>query len=117
MMKRIAVKGLNGEEYEAIKQAAKEELPFSVNIRYWKRQYAYGAIDIRPKAPRGNHDPFFRWTEEEFTKVLEFVRKHNMLYSAGGSIEDVQAREGFDKFRMQYIVYSQGFNFMMTVVN
>ncbi|MNX96361.1 hypothetical protein D3C86_1286730 [compost metagenome] len=110
----ITVRGLNKEEYEAIKAAAKAELPFSVCIRIHKQKYAPGSIDIRPRTPRGSNDPFYKWTEEEFKMVLDFVIKHKLLY-ATTLITEVKAGEHRDQFGMQFMFWKDGFTFLQLV--
>ena len=119
MNKRIVLQGLNKTEYEAFKKAARTELPFTVNIRICKRQYALGAIDIRPKNPERNNNHWYTWTEEEFSKVLDFLKNNNMLYTTSGAIDDTQANQehGFSKFQMQHIIHGKGFHFLMKVAS
>ncbi|QSF43506.1 hypothetical protein [Paenibacillus tianjinensis] len=114
MTKQITVRGLNTEEYAAIKKAAKEEIPFTVCIRICKRKYAEGAIDIRPKTPRGSADPFYKWTEEEFKIVLDFVIRHKLLY-ATTLITEVKAGTHHDQFGMQFMFWKGGFTFLQFV--
>jgi len=76
-MKAFAVRGLTDAEYEHIKERAKNTLPFRVSIRRWKRQYAYGQIDIRPYG-KG----VYNWTDAEFKVVLKFVEQYGLFFNA-----------------------------------
>lgn len=114
MTNQISIRGLNKEEYTAIKAAAKAELPFSVCIRIHSQKYALGAIDIRPRTPRGSADPFYKWTEEEFKLVLDFVIRHKLLY-ATTLITEVKASELRDQFGMQFMFWKGGFTFLQFV--
>lgn len=110
----LVVRGLTELEYEAIKEAAKAELPFSINIRIHKQKYAYGAIDIRPRAPRGNRDFNYAWTEVQFSLVLNFLIKHKLVY-ATTLIADVKPGQNTDQFGMQYLFWKNGFTFVQLV--
>lgn len=94
-MKTVVYRGLTQDEYKNIKELAKNEIPFRVNIRIHKQKYAQGAIDIRPYG-KG----VYKWTEEEFKIVLEFVKKHNLFFNK------VNVKE-----RVFYLCFGSGFDY------
>jgi hypothetical protein len=95
MKKFMAYRGLTASEYEKIKELAKQEIPFRVNIRIHKQKYAYGSIDIRPYGR-----DVYRWTKEEFEHVLKFVNKYGLFFNTANIKE-----ENF------YLCYNNGFTY------
>lgn len=73
----VITKGLTESEYESIKEAAKNAIPFRVTFRYHKQGYCYGSIDIRPTLNNGLH----QWTEEQFNSVRSFTQAYNLTTS------------------------------------
>ncbi len=96
MIERIAYRGLTDNEYKKIKELAKKEIPFKVNIRTHKQKYAYGAIDIRPYG-KG----VYRWANEEFEHILDFIKRHNLAFN----------RANIDE-KNYFLCYSDGFTYV-----
>lgn len=104
-LKIVSTVGFEDQAYNEIKQAAKEEIPFRVNIRRCKRQYAYNAIDIRP---HGKTYEESGWTEEEFDHVLKFVVRHGLGDS--GSLLYGESKAS------KHLLYKNGFCYMSKIV-
>ncbi|MCR6790413.1 hypothetical protein [Bacillus thuringiensis] len=98
----IKLKGLNAEEYATIKEMAKKELSFKVNIRQWKRKYAYNAIDIRPTKKDD-----YKFTKEQLDEVYNFMKRHNLR---------TMGKNYFETSSNYYIIFNQGVTFVYKVI-
>ena len=103
MLTTKVYKGLTQKEYQALKDAAKKELPFRVTMRYHKQKYCYGSIDIRTAKFRANG---FHNTDEEIDAIIDFCKAHNigapMTY--------------FDSDNRYAIYGGSGFNYLMNAL-
>ncbi|PEB42247.1 hypothetical protein [Bacillus pseudomycoides] len=98
---KTLLKSLNAEEYKYIKELAKKELSFKVNIRQWKRNYAYGAIDIRPTKKDG-----YLFTKEQIDEIYSFMQRHKL---------QVMGDNCFETSLHYALIYNRGISFIYIV--
>lgn len=99
-----SVRGLKVNEYEAIKAAAKKELPFGFTIRMHKTVGSYGSIDIRPTKKSVVGEYKWMWTNEQVEMVYAFIQRYDLVTGMMSHI---------DRENIAY-VYSRGFNYLRT---
>lgn len=99
--------GLTPDQVEALKTAAEAELDFKVLINSFSRTKA-AAIEIIPVMRRsGLYAGKRMWTEEQTSKVYDFVIRHNLT-----GYEDYNT--SYMK-SMQYLFFGRGFLQLLSI--
>ncbi|MGC6586627.1 hypothetical protein ACPV3A_16870 [Paenibacillus sp. Dod16] len=120
--KVIGMKGFTKEQLRELKELAKEEISFPVNMKQHTQKYATGAFQISPRSKRGKDGESSiipQWTREEFKEILTFLLKYDIVVTCRditSPIDDVKPAPDGTVFDMQYLLWSNYFSFMTRAV-
>lgn len=119
--KVIGLKGFTKEEFAELKQLAKEEISFPVNMKQHTQKYAHGAFQISPRSKRnkGGESAISKWTREEFKEVLDFLLKYDIVVtcrSIMSPIDEVKPATNGTVFDMQYLLWGHYFSYMTRAI-
>jgi hypothetical protein len=73
------VRGLTAEEYQALREAVEEQIPFPVRLTVNEQRYVFGTLNILPtKQDRLPGSNFPHWTQEQYDCVRDFMQRHGL---------------------------------------